>query len=96
MDAGFLATVAETLRVTGPWGIVVVLGWFYWRTNSSKDKEIRELYTQISDLTGRQTQAILSVRNSINALNDTIVYALLRAKNSKPPQSKLSDVSKTE
>lgn len=87
MDAGFLATVAETLRVTGPWGIVVVLGWFYWRTSSAKDKEIRELYTQMAELTGRQTQAIIGVRNAIIELRETVVYALLRAKNSKPPKN---------
>lgn len=86
MDPGILKTIAETLRVTGPWGIVVVLGWVYWRTNTAKDNEIKNLYTQISEMTGRQTKAILDVRDAINELRETIVYSLLRAKSSTPPK----------
>ena len=87
MDPNTLGTIAETLRITGPWGIVVVLGWFYWRTASAKDSEIKNLYNRISELTGRQTKAILDVRDAINDLRETIVYSLLRAKSSTPPKS---------
>jgi hypothetical protein len=86
MDLDTIGSIAEWLKTTGPWGIVAAMGWAYWSSTKTKDREIRALYGQISEMTGLQTQAIIGVRDSINDLREMIGYALLRAKNSKPPQ----------
>ena len=37
-------SVATWLQATGPYGLVAVLGWAFWRVNEKKDAQLRELF----------------------------------------------------
>ena len=37
MEPGGLGTFAEVLQATGPYGLVCVLGWAFWKVNEKKD-----------------------------------------------------------
>ena len=36
--------IAAWLQATGPYGIVAILGWAFWKINERKDAALRELY----------------------------------------------------
>jgi len=44
------ATIAEFLKATGPYGIVAILGWAFWRVSEKKDKEVKDLFTYAENL----------------------------------------------
>ena len=62
-------SVASWLQATGPYGLVAVLGWAFWRINEKKDAMLRELHDrldlQLIDLewTLDRTKLILYVLN---------------------------------
>ena len=47
MDPSSFTTIAEVLKATGPYGLVAVLGWAFWRMNSRKDQELKSLHEKI-------------------------------------------------
>ena len=87
MDGTLIGEIAEILKTTGPWGIVVVLGYAYWRNARIKEKEIKELYERITQLSTEQTKALLDMRESIRDLCEMIGIAFLRRRPTSPPIS---------
>jgi hypothetical protein len=64
--------VASWLQATGPYGLVAVLGWAFWRINEKKDAAIRELYEQVAELSRVQTAAITKMETALVALKEAI------------------------
>jgi hypothetical protein len=67
-----LGSIATWLQATGPYGLVAVLGWAFWRMNERKDAAIRELYEQVAELSRVQTAAITKMESALVALKDAI------------------------
>ncbi len=68
-----LTAIATWLEATGPYGLVAVLGWAFWRMNERKDLAIRELYEQVAELSRVQTTAITKMEAALVALKEAIV-----------------------
>ena len=66
------ATIAEFLKATGPYGLVSVLGWAFWRVIEKKDKEVKDLYITVAKITEAQTAAIVKVEGVLLALREAI------------------------
>lgn len=65
-------TAAQWLQATGPYGIVVILGWAFWRVNERKDAALRELYDRVADMSRAQTEATVKVEAALIALREAI------------------------
>jgi len=72
MNPSGLATFAEILQATGPYGLVAVLGWAFWRINEKKGRELKALHEKIVELAEAQTIAIVKVEAALVALRDAI------------------------
>ncbi|MFW5739869.1 MAG: hypothetical protein ACOC1F_05845 [Myxococcota bacterium] len=72
MNPSGLATFAEILQATGPYGLVAILGWAFWRVNEKKDRELKALHEKIVELAEAQTTAIVKVEAALVALRDAI------------------------
>ena len=68
---GFL-TIADFLKATGPYGIVAILGWGFWRVIEKKDQEVKALHEQIVKISEAQTAAITKVESALVALREAI------------------------
>jgi hypothetical protein len=71
MDNEF-SSVAAWLQATGPYGLVAVLGWAFWRVNEKKDHELKALHEKIIVLAEAQTAAVIKVEAALVALRDAI------------------------
>jgi hypothetical protein len=65
-------SVATWLQATGPYGLVAVLGWAFWRVNEKKDAALRELYDKVAEMSRAQTEAVIKVESALVALKDAI------------------------
>jgi hypothetical protein len=65
-------SVASWLQATGPYGLVAVLGWAFWRINEKKDRELKALHEKIVVLAEAQTAAVIKVEAALVALRDAI------------------------
>lgn len=65
-------TIAEFLKATGPYGIVAILGWAFWRVSKKKDQEMKELYEKVAQISEAQTSAITKVEAALLALREAI------------------------
>ena len=72
MEMTTLATTAEFLKATGPYGLVAILAWAFWRVNEKKDIEIRALYEKVAQISEAQTVAITKVESALLALKEAI------------------------
>ncbi len=64
--------IAEFLKASGPYGLVAVLGWAFWRVIEKKDYEVKELYEKVAQITEAQTLAITKVEAALLALREAI------------------------
>ena len=64
--------IATWLQATGPYGIVAILGWAFWKVNQQKDAVLRELYERVAEMGKAQTEAIVKVEAALVALKDAI------------------------
>lgn len=64
--------IAAWLQATGPYGIVAILGWAFWKVNQQKDAVLRELYERVAEMGRAQTEAIVKVEAALVALKDAI------------------------
>ena len=71
MDNEF-TSVTAWLQATGPYGLVAVLGWAFWRVNEKKDRELKALHEKIVVLAEAQTAAVIKVEAALVALRDAI------------------------
>ena len=67
-----IPNIATWLQATGPYGLVAVLGWAFWRVNERKDAALRELYEQVAEMSRAQTQAVTKVEAALVALKTAI------------------------
>jgi len=65
-------SIATWLQATGPYGLVAVLGWAFWRTNEKKDAALRELYDRVAEMGRAQTEAVTKVEAALVALKEAI------------------------
>ncbi len=65
-------SIASWLQATGPYGLVAVLGWAFWRVNEKKDRELKALHEKIVVLAEAQTAAVIKVEAALVALRDAI------------------------
>ena len=72
MDPSGLAMIAEVLKATGPYGLVAVLGWAFWRIIEKKDRELKVLSQKVVDMAQAQTAAIVKVESALVALKKAI------------------------
>jgi len=72
VDVEGLSSIAQMLQATGPYGLVAVLGWAFWRVNEKKDRELKALLSNIVALAEAQTAAIVKVEAALVALRDVI------------------------
>jgi len=72
MDPSGISTIAEILTATGPYGLVALLAWAFWRVNEKKDRQLRALYDQVVALSEAQTAAITKVEAALVALKEAI------------------------
>lgn len=63
---------AAWLAATGPYGLVAVLGWAFWKVNERKDAALRELYERVAEMSAAQTEAITKVEGALLALKEAI------------------------
>ncbi len=72
MDVSGFATFAELLQATGPYGLVAVLGWAFWRVSEKKDRELKALGEKVVAMAEAQTAAITKVEAALVALRQAI------------------------
>jgi hypothetical protein len=66
------SSIASWLQATGPYGLVAVLGWAFWRINEKKDAALRELHDRLAEMCRAQTEAVTKVEAALVALKDAI------------------------
>lgn len=72
MDPSGFSSIAEVLKATGPYGLVAVLGWAFWRVNEKKDRELKDLHATVVKMAEAQTAAITKVEAALVALKEAI------------------------
>ena len=72
MDPSSFTTIAEVLKATGPYGLVAVLGWAFWRVNEKKDRDMKDLHAAVVKMAEGQTSAITKVEAALVALREAI------------------------
>lgn len=72
MDPNSFSLVAEFLKATGPYGLVAVLGWAFWRINEKKDRELKALSQKVVAMAEAQTAVITKVELALIALKEAI------------------------
>jgi len=65
-------TIVELLQSTGPYGMMAIVGWAFWRVNEKKDKELREFYEQLVKLSETQTETIVKVEMALVGLREAL------------------------
>ena len=75
-----LTAIASWLQATGPYGLVAVLGWAFWKVNEKKDASLRELYAEVTALSRAQTEAVTKVEAALVALKEAIAELKPEAK----------------
>lgn len=66
------SAIAAWLQATGPYGLVAILGWAFWKVNERKDAALRELFERVAELSSAQTAAITKVESALVALKSVI------------------------
>ncbi len=72
MDPSGFSTIAELLQATGPYGLVAILGWAFWRLSERKDRELKCLHERLLTMAEAQTAAITKVEAALVALREAI------------------------
>ena len=72
MDPSSISTIAEVLAASGPYGFLAVLSIAYWKLSQKKDRQMRELFDRVLELSESQTAAITKVEAALVALKEAI------------------------
>lgn len=64
--------IANWLQATGPYVLVAILGWAFWRINERKDAALRELYERVAEMGRAQTEATVKVEAALLAIKEAI------------------------
>jgi hypothetical protein len=65
-------SIAAWLSASGPYGLVAILGWAFWKVNERKDAALRELYERVAEMGRTQTEAVVKVEAALVALRQAI------------------------
>ena len=76
MDSSHWLSIGELLRITGPYGLVTILGWAFWRLSEKKDAHLRELYAQVIDMSAAQTAAITKMESALVMLKEALTVSI--------------------
>lgn len=63
-----IIAIAQALQTGGPYVLVAILGWAYWK----KDRQLSELYCKLIELTEVHTRATIQMEQAITALRDLL------------------------
>ena len=66
------STIGQWLQATGPYGIVAILAWAFWKINEGKDAALGELYENVAGMGRAQTEATVKVEAALVALKEAI------------------------
>ena len=72
MEPSALTMIADVLKATGPYGLVAVLGWAFWRLSERKDRELKALHERLLSMSEVQTAAITKMEAALMALKEAI------------------------
>jgi len=72
MEPTVFTAFAEFLKATGPYGLVAILGWAFWRVNEKKDRDMKDLHATVVKMAEGQTSAITKVEAALVALKEAI------------------------
>lgn len=72
MEPTAFTAFAEFLKATGPYGLVAILGWAFWRVNEKKDRELKNLHSTVVKMAEGQTAALTKVESALVALKEAI------------------------
>lgn len=73
MDPSAFTMIADFLKATGPYGLVALLGWAFWRLSERKDRQLQSLHERLVSMAEAQTAAITKVEAALVALKEAIV-----------------------
>ncbi len=71
-DMNEFSDIANWLQATGPYVLVAILGWAFWRINERKDAALRELYERVAEMGRAQTEATVKVEATLLAIKEAI------------------------
>lgn len=63
-----LLELTNLLQSSGPWGMVALFGWAFWRVQTRKDSEVKSLYERIGDLCEKQIGATMRMEQAVKDL----------------------------
>lgn len=72
MEPAAFTAFANFLTASGPYGLVAILGWAFWRVNEKKDRELKDLHSTVVQMAEGQTAAITKVEAALVALKEAI------------------------
>ena len=72
MEPSTISTIADLLAASGPYGFLGVTIIAYWKLSQKKDRQMRELFDRVVELSEAQTAAITKVEAALVALKEAI------------------------
>lgn len=65
-------SIIQTIISSGPWGIVAVLGWGFWRTINRREAETRLFYERFIDISEKQIASSLRMEQALGNVEKCI------------------------
>ena len=72
MDGTEISTIAQVLAASVPYGFLAVIVVAYWKLSQKKDRQMRELFDRVAELSEAQTAAVVKVETALVALKEAI------------------------
>ncbi|MCP4602366.1 MAG: hypothetical protein GY847_17935 [Proteobacteria bacterium] len=72
MDSASLAVIAEVMKVSSPWGILVFLIYYLYRMQEKKDRDTKTIYNRLIELVENQTMALTKVESALCSLKKVV------------------------
>lgn len=64
--------MSKWLEASGPWGIIVCLGFGFWTLLKRKDDQLADLNKQFAEMSNKNTMALQRVEGAIDRLTGMI------------------------
>lgn len=72
MDLTMASATAEILKAGSPWVMLVFMGWYLYRMQEKKDKDVKVIYNRLIDLVEKQTLFLGKVESALDALKKSV------------------------
>ncbi|MCP4600767.1 MAG: hypothetical protein GY847_09585 [Proteobacteria bacterium] len=72
MDSASLAVIAEAMKTTAPWSILVFLGYYLYRMQEKKDRDTKTIYNRLIEIVENQTTALTKVESALCSLKKAV------------------------